>query len=478
MFEVTCLGHHSFLFTSDGASILVDPVLRNNMGFTRAIGLIPWPARELDLPSFPTIDAVFLTHEHQGHVDFPSLHLIDRRVPIHCSARSSIALVSALREMGFTVHRMRPGDEIVAGPLRLHVLTADQNHAPIEEWDVLPYLVYDVGGHGSFFTSVDMKQDPRCIGRVQQLVERPGIWAYTDNHHDYACCATWPADSSALRDRAATICRDEERLHEQWSAPALALLVGGGWAFEGEQAWLNRNVFLHGPAEMLAALRLLLPHRPIEAARPGMVIRMRGGEVVEIARAPFVRCEGELPSRQWKNDVPFLESYGPASGRTTLGEDEAQRLLQELQGFAAALYGGPLFRSLLSLDETIEHKPTWALVLQDGDAAFVLEYDPSACAFVPVDEADPVATYLAVFECWAADLLDTFEVRMSQDAIGLGRHRIFCHDLSIDCGMNQALFTYVHPLRFPDRFLAFYRQLIEELPDLPDMAPVIRRSGT
>jgi hypothetical protein len=234
-------------------------------------------------------------------------------------------------------------------------------------------------------------------------------------------------------------------------------------------------VFLHGPGELLAALRLLLPQRPIEAAKPGMVIRMRDGEVVEITHAPFVRCEAELPSRRWTNDVPFVESYGPASGRTTLSDDQAQRLLQELQGFAAALYGGPLFRSLLSLDGSSELEPTWALVLKDGDGAFVLEYDPCACAFVPVDEPDPVAVYLAVFECWAADLLDTFEVRMSQDAIGLGRHRIFCQDLSIDCGMNQALFTHVHPLRFPERFLAFYRRMIEELPATEPVIQAARR---
>lgn len=472
MFEVTCLGHHCFLFASDGAAILVDPILLPNMGFTRSVGLIPWPARELDLTGFPALDAVFLTHEHEGHVDFPSLHLIDRRVPIYCSGRSSRSLVTALEEMGFAVHRMWPGDEIVAGSLRLHALTADQTDALIEEWDVLPYLVRDVDGNGSFFTSVDMKQDPRCIGRLRELVERPGIWAYTDNHHDYACCATWPPESAALRDRVNTICRGEELLHEQWTSASLALLVGGGWAFEGEQAWLNRNVFLHGPSELLAALRLMLPQRPIEAAKPGMVIRMRGGEVVELARAPFVRCEGDLPSREWKNDVPFVESYAPASGRTELSEEEAKRLLNELQGFAASLYGGPLFRSLLSLEEHGERKPTWALMLKDGDGAFVLEYDPSACAFVPVDEEDPVGVYLAVFECWAADLLDAFEVRISQDAIPLGRHRIFCEDASIHCGMNQALFTHAHPLRFPDRFLAFYRRMIAELPVAVE--PVLR----
>src|SRR5688572_18845990 len=107
MFEVTCLGHHSFVFSGGGGTLIVDPILGSTMGFTRAIGLVPWPARELDLAVFPTLDAVFLTHEHQGHVDFPSLNRIDRQVPIYCSARSSLALVGALEAMGFTVHRMR-----------------------------------------------------------------------------------------------------------------------------------------------------------------------------------------------------------------------------------------------------------------------------------------------------------------------------------------------------------------------------------
>ncbi len=34
MFRVTCLGHHCFLTASDGAAILVDPILRSDMGFT------------------------------------------------------------------------------------------------------------------------------------------------------------------------------------------------------------------------------------------------------------------------------------------------------------------------------------------------------------------------------------------------------------------------------------------------------------
>ena len=63
--------------------------------------------------------------------DFRSLNLIDRRVPIHCSARSSVSLVKALEEMGFDVRRMRPGDEIVAGSCVTH--DGEIRHEPTRE---------------------------------------------------------------------------------------------------------------------------------------------------------------------------------------------------------------------------------------------------------------------------------------------------------------------------------------------------------
>ncbi len=104
---------------------------------------------------------MFLTHEHQSRIDFEGRAESDR------SARADSLLgplvegdtAKALQEMGFVVRRIAAGDEIAAGSLRLRTLATDQNEAIIGR--TMPLLIsFAVNGHGSFFTSVDMKQDP------------------------------------------------------------------------------------------------------------------------------------------------------------------------------------------------------------------------------------------------------------------------------------------------------------------------------
>ena len=82
MFRATFLGHHGWVYASDSARILVDPLFRDRFGFTDSVELRVYPPRTLDLDSFPAIDAIFLTHEHEGHFDIASLNLLDRNIPI------------------------------------------------------------------------------------------------------------------------------------------------------------------------------------------------------------------------------------------------------------------------------------------------------------------------------------------------------------------------------------------------------------
>src|SRR5262245_29480740 len=135
MFRATFLGHHSWLFAGERGRLLVDPLLTPRWGFTDAVELRAWPPRRCDLGQFPPIDAVMITHEHEGHFEIPSLHLIDRRVPIYLSERSSLATRGFIAEMGFEVRLMAPEREVAIGDLVLTPMTADQVRAKADEWD-------------------------------------------------------------------------------------------------------------------------------------------------------------------------------------------------------------------------------------------------------------------------------------------------------------------------------------------------------
>src|SRR5262245_16424753 len=101
MFRATFIGHHAWLFATERSRLLVDPLFHERFGLTDSVELRVFPPRVFDFAEFPAIDAVLLTHEHEGHFDIPSLHLIDRQVPIYISSRSSSAMRQVLAEMGF-----------------------------------------------------------------------------------------------------------------------------------------------------------------------------------------------------------------------------------------------------------------------------------------------------------------------------------------------------------------------------------------
>src|SRR5580765_5391164 len=99
MFATTFLGHQGWLFQSDRAAILVDPLLCEEFGAAQQLEYRVFPPRALDLAKLPPLDAVVLSHEHDDHFDLPSLAKLSRKIPIHLSARSSTAAHQILREL-------------------------------------------------------------------------------------------------------------------------------------------------------------------------------------------------------------------------------------------------------------------------------------------------------------------------------------------------------------------------------------------
>jgi hypothetical protein len=151
-----------------------------------------------------------------------------------------------------------------------------------------------------------------------------------------------------------------------------------------------------------------------------------------------------------------------------LSPSELEQLACELQDFARHLYSSDPFRRLYSLtdDEIRGKKPTFAIIaLADAaGGACVFEYQPWACGFTPVETADPVSDYLAVYECWATDLLATLRAEISSFALGFGRYRGWnANPDAFHFTLSTRLFEYAHPLRQPERFLALYRRTLADL---------------
>ncbi|HND30750.1 MAG TPA: MBL fold metallo-hydrolase, partial [Myxococcota bacterium] len=280
MFQVHALGHHGWLFRTASTTLAVDPLLGPRFAFTPE--LVVWPERSISLDTFPAIDALFLTHEHEGHFDPYTLSRLPRSTPVWIPSRSSGAMQRAIEALGFRVHRARAGLSIQVGDIELFPIAGDQVTATIEEWDLLAYTVRDLGGHGSFFTHVDLKLTDSMRAQILSRLGRPGLLAITGNEHHYCFQTSWREPD---RGAAAALARDMTEEY-QWfvqrgAAPAGLLLVGGGWAFEGSLAWLNHQAF-HVDLEAVAgAVATLLPQTHVAWAKPGMVWTFVEGKRVE-----------------------------------------------------------------------------------------------------------------------------------------------------------------------------------------------------
>ena len=470
MFRATFLGHQGWLFEARDTHVLVDPLLTDGFCDSGRVGRV-FPPRRFDWSRWPSIDAVIFSHEHEDHFSISTLDRLDRGIPIWLSARSSVAARTILDEMGFTVHRLVPGHPVTVGSLVLHPFSADHVMTDnSDEWDVLPYLICDRDGHGNLFSHIDVEPDPKVVQAMRAVVARPGLWCCTNNAGNWTFQQAGPAvrpggplDGALV---AKAILSQYTALCAQWGTPTGVVWSGGGMSFDGDRAWLNRNVFTADTASACASLAAAGPGGLHLAPTPGQTIVMIDGRIAEVtddAPALGTAPRSDWPSRDFAGDIPVLRSYEPACGRTDFDERDLEALSTELDGWAGAFYGSPTFRSLYSCDHTgLEgRRPTFALVLlaDANRAAYVYEYDPTACRFEPVDSARPVDDYLAGFECWATDLLAVCRGELAPSAIIFGRGRVWSA-MPDRCPMSfRELCQYFHPLRRPEQFLALYRSM-------------------
>src|SRR5262245_31578751 len=119
MLETTFIGHQGWMFATQGARILVDPLLVEPFGHEGGVGVV-WPPRQLDVAAMGPLDAVFFSHEHEDHFNIPSVNRLSRDIALYMPERSSSAMRRILKEIGFKVSLLSPGKAVeINGELRV-----------------------------------------------------------------------------------------------------------------------------------------------------------------------------------------------------------------------------------------------------------------------------------------------------------------------------------------------------------------------
>lgn len=476
MFQVTFLGHQGWLVATRRAAVLIDPLLREEFGDVQRLRYAVYPPRVMDRGALPPIDAVILTHEHDDHFDLPSLVLLDRRIPIHLSAHASSAARTILVEMGFKVHALTPGVALLFKDLKLLAMPGDHvNTSSGDEWDTLPFLAWDMGGHGSFFSTVDVVPTQRHIATARALVVKPGLVTHTNNHIQWWFQNSWsPSHSDYTPRMTQEVLNAYAELCALWSTPQAVLMCGGGFAFSGEKAWLNRLVFGVDNDRVCNALGAMSPRQRFFSTRPGQTFLMEGGMLARVdEKSPFLAT---APRESWParaqdpSDAEVhqrVDTFEPLGGRKDFDKPDIERLVDHLTTLARALYGGPLFRRLHSLyaDDVKGRIPTVALVLHRArKEPLVYAYDAAGCTFTLSQHKQPKDVFLATIDAWASDVLDVLSGECGPLGMGWGHVRGWsAMPDAPELGFLGELNLSCHPLARPAEYLKLYRKIVSGL---------------
>jgi hypothetical protein len=476
MFSTTFLGHQGWVFRTERATVLVDPLLCEDFGQLHALDYRVWPPRHLDLAKLGPVDAVVLSHEHDDHFDIPSLAKLDRKLPIYLSSRSSIAATSILATMGFTVHPLVPGVPTVIGDLEVTPFVGDHRTANTgDEWDTLPYLVRHTGGHGSFFTTVDVPLTELHVQWAARIAARPGLIGWTNNAIDWAHMAAHLAGREEGTQQAFVkmgMCH--KMIEQQWGSPLAMMICAGGFSFVGDREWLNRRVFCVDTEAVCALIAKVYRKERFLAARPGQTFNLIANKLRSIEEtAPFLAAapRDSWPVRGWSADRQAPD-YAPATGRRAFPDADLPKLAVALDELAAALFTGNLFKNLSSLldSEVGDRKLAFALSLRremaDSTAeALVFEYVPTSCTFVRADAAIAARDrYLGGLECWASDFFAVLGGELGPIALTFARARVWnALPERFHFDPFAELFRVSHPLRRPAATLRTYERAWQAL---------------
>jgi hypothetical protein len=442
MLRATHLGWQGWLIACESHTLLLDPVLVDEIGRGPAHTRIRTP---FYLPrqwqgAFPAVDAIVLSHEHEDHFSIPTLAGIDRRVPVFLSARSSSAARTILSEMGFEVLSLAPGSDVDVGPLRVRALSPALSSRPDwDEWDTLAIHVSHAERCGNFFTNVDVA----ITSEMREFIASLGA---NGSSRDIPTVAfTAPSLSLWGKQGPGSLGPDEDP--SPFVASALSFQ-------EAEHRLLKGGAVKPFPGFSVA----LDPHQPLQVF---------GSDFLEVP-----------PPAHWP--APTAIAVGsdalppPCCGRRQLSASDFVELEAGLGRIAEWIYGGHVFRRLCSLPAVPpDRKGTFVLILLAGEQAdrHAYEYDPGGCRFARVD-ASETAKYMGRVFWWASDLLALLRGEVEPRPItAVGRESWNPAMGGLNFSRHVA-WPFFHPLRHPDTCLLQYREAYALAQAAPLRVPV------
>ncbi|MCC8382561.1 hypothetical protein GPY51_09020 [Photorhabdus laumondii subsp. laumondii] len=141
--QLTFIGHQSWLISHKNTNILVDPVLGPTMGNSRYIKFEIYPPRDIDISNMPSIDAVFISHEHVDHFDIDTLSIFPKGTDIYISLLMPSCIKTALEHLGHNVILHSFKKEIRVKDIKIKSFSAPYETI-LWESRVTQYLVSDI----------------------------------------------------------------------------------------------------------------------------------------------------------------------------------------------------------------------------------------------------------------------------------------------------------------------------------------------
>lgn len=456
--KLTFLGHQGWQFEHRGRSFLVDPILEEiGNGADR---LPVWPQRRLEFSKMAPIEAVIVSHEHADHFSLETLAAIPH-CRMYVSDLASPAMCTAIQELGFVVERFSPlNGFLIMDGIKVTPLPALYNKL---EPDVYAMLFEDDTG-ASFLTAIDTIPHPDIFAWLEQHCPKRTLDNLTNNFIEPR--QPLVDDPNAHTKSRGTVAASMMEFVQKFQ-PRRAVISGQGWCFKGAKAKFNHSFFSVDNTWLTQAARELAPHVEWIHGSPGMRIDLKG-QNISIGKSEVV-TQLESADRSFKpGSVQEAEPFGPFTAVRELAADRLSRVQEficEEYGQILGTHAPKLAEALyyLKFQETGNLAPTLAIVLRNGNAVSVFEFDYGHLVF---REVSPTKQQVAVVGCeiWASDFEWMLDAKEEAFMIYESSVHTWSHiPASLEASALVECFMWFTPRFRPKETLAFYRSRIAEL---------------
>ncbi len=292
--KATLLGHACWLFETEGGNLLTDPVFFDP--FEQGT-VTSCPRRAIDVAQLPPLHAIYLSHRHIDHFDFPSLDRLDRALPVFCP--DDPLMHAGLRELGFS--DLQPVRAFK--PARLGATTLVPVPSYSDEISEFGLIVSDASG--AVFDQVDCPLTTESIARIHALVPRLDVHLSMFASQNFAFFESRSDDVSAMY---ASNVSAALQLGARLVVPGSA-----GFRFVDEIGWLNRHLFPISSQRFMADLARLDPSQRTADVLPGDEITVHDATItIRRQAAPFARLvedDRHLLDFDASSPIPPLEDF-------------------------------------------------------------------------------------------------------------------------------------------------------------------------